>query len=514
MRSLAPFLGILLFSHALVGCTAKVDDDDVSHAASNGNARGPTCEEGATRCEGDSIATCTSGAFGDPVTCDGDSTCRDNTCSAPTAKQLTQATELGSMLEYIKGETAWHSPLDWEKLRTDGRKTIFRGDGSDRAFITALYRAFVAIPQGHQSFYIDGCGALIPSATVSQRGACGRPHPRGIVVTSARATNALALKKGDLVTRVGTVRGAALIPSLAERPMCTASRPSVSSRDAFTASTFTDLLEPAEEVEIESPDGTKRTVTVPDDALSSGAPLSCADPFSRDTSVAVEAEVRADGVGVIRLPSFIDPEQPFPENGTDEALVEYRAQFEAKILAAFEKVKKAPAIVWDIRGNGGGLTDVGLGFASGFPGARTEPLSYCEVRKPNTDPPEFDPFRYATYALTPGGAFAYSGKVAVLTDGLNYSAADYFSLAVKTRTNAILIGAPSAGAYGASSDSKVFDGPPAFSVGVDMNRCSSADDGQPLESQSVTPHVAAEYDPKDLATGKDTVLERAVMLLK
>src|SRR5262249_54948136 len=147
------------------------------------------------------------------------------------------------------------------------------------------------------------------------------------------------------------------------------------------------------------------------------------------------------------------------------------------------------------------------------PGARADTLSYCEARVEKSDPPSFGTFRYAEYALTPGGPFAYTGKVAVLIEGLNYSAADYFPLAVKARTNAILVGKPAAGAFGATSKSQVFDGPPAFSVAVDVNRCSSADDSAPLEGKGATPHVVVEYDPKDLAAGKDTVLERAVLEL-
>jgi carboxyl-terminal processing protease len=250
-------------------------------------------------------------------------------------------------------------------------------------------------------------------------------------------------------------------------------------------------------------------------ALGTGASgaLDCTDPFSR-TIVPAESEIRSDGVGVIRLPGFLDPQQQFPTNATEQSIADYRARFEAKIQAAFDKVKSAKAIVWDIRGNGGGLTPVGLDIASGFPGTRADAISYCEARKEKSDPPSFDASRYAEYALIPGGPFAYSGKVAVLTEGLNYSAADYFPLAIKSRTNAILVGAPTAGGFGAPSNSKVFDGPPAFRVSVDLNRCSSADDGAPLEGRSVIPHVVVEYDPRDLAAGKDTILERAVRELQ
>jgi C-terminal processing protease CtpA/Prc len=512
VRSPVAIVSLLLSS--LVACTSETSS---SNEATNTSGPPPSaaCAEGATRCEGDLVGTCTNGAFGASVACEGESVCRDGGCRAPTEAQLAQATELASMITYVEETSAYPYPLDWGKLRADGRKSILGGDGSDLAYTGALFRAFAAVPQRHQTFYLEkGCGSLIPYASFSTRGACGQPHSRGIVVTAVKPTNPLGLKKGDLVTRVANTSGAGVRELLSARPMCGASFPSTSNRDAVVATTFTDLLVAGEEIEIESPDGTKRTVTVPDAPLGTIANgLSCTDPFAR-AHVPVESELRADGIGIIRLPGFTDPEQNFPSNPTQEALDAYRAKFEAKIQAAFDKVKSAPAIVWDIRGNGGGLTLVALGIASGFLGARAEPLSYCEARVPKTSPPQFDTFRYAEYALTPGGSFAYSGKVAVLIDGLDYSAADYFPLAVKTRTNAKLFGAPAAGAFGATSETKSFDGPPAFSVSVDVNRCSSAEDGQPLEGKGTTPHVAVEYDPKDLASGKDTVLESAAASLK
>jgi hypothetical protein len=512
MRTLRSFFGSLLISSpVLIGC-AEVSADPAEANAGSVSQVGP-CVENSTRCEGDLVTTCMRGSFGAPVACGDESVCRDGECRAPSPEQLAQASQLAAMLTYVKDETAWHSPIDWEKLRGDGRKAVLRGDGSDLAFFTALYHAFSAVPQGHQSLRIEACAKLVPFAIESQRGACGRPHSRGVVVTNTKPGNVLGLQKGDLVTQVGSARGADVLAALSERPMCTFSRPSVSSRDAIAATTFSDLLLPGEQIEIESPNGTKRKVSVPNAPLTGEVGLSCVDPFGRDTRVAVESELRPDGVGVIRLPSFMDPEQTLSENPTEAEVEEYIARFEAKILAAFDKVKSAPAIVWDLRGNGGGITPIAMNIASGFLGARGEPISYCEARISKSDPPRFDSFPYAERTLTPGGPFTYAGQVAVLIDGLDYSAADYFALAVKTRTDALLVGAPTSGAYGGSGPSKMFDAVPPFLVGLDPNRCSSHDDGLPLEGKSVIPDVAVEYDPRDLAAGKDSVLERAVQQL-
>lgn len=49
---------------------------------------------------------------------------------------------------------------------------------------------------------------------------------------------------------------------------------------------------------------------------------------------------------------------------------------------------------------------------------------------------------------------------------------------------------------------------------VDINLCLSADDDTPLEGKSTSPHISVEYEPKDLAVGRDTVLERAAEVLQ
>lgn len=473
----------------------------------------PACTDGETRCDGDAVATCAAGAFESPVSCEGDAICRDGSCREPTETQRAQADELASMLTFIEDRTAWSGPIDWGSLRQDGQRRIFEGDGSIATYFAALYRAFTAIPQGHQTFGLsNGCYPDFPSTSYSMRGACGQPHSRGVVVTYATAHNALGLKAGDLVTRVGEAGGSDVLARLAERPRCGASMPSTASRNAFTAATFSDLLAAGEEITVESPDGAARTIVVPASVASTEGAV-CSDPFSRPP-VVVESKLRSDGIAVIRLPSFVDPEQTFPTDESEASIRAYIETFEAKVQAAFDEVKTAPAIIWDLRGNGGGITLVGLDIASGFPGADAAPLSYCRARIPKTEPAEFSEARYAPYALTPGGRFAYTGKVAVLIDGQNYSAADYFPLAAKSRTKAILVGAPTSGAYGATSMSKSFQGPPAFDVGVDINLCLNAADDTPLEGQSTWPHVSVEYEPKDLAAGRDTVLERAAEALK
>lgn len=187
-------LSLPMACHSSPGNTERADDSVTGEPE-------PTCTDGETRCEGDAVATCAAGAFEPPTSCEGDAVCRDGSCVEPTESQRAQADELASMLTFLEDRTAWSGPLDWEALRKDGRRRIFEGDGSKTAYFSALYRAFIAVPQGHQTFGLsNGCYPDFPGTSYAMRGACGQPHSRGVVVTYATAHNALGLKAGDLVT--------------------------------------------------------------------------------------------------------------------------------------------------------------------------------------------------------------------------------------------------------------------------------------------------------------------------
>lgn len=425
----------------------------------------------------------------------------------PSEQQHARARELEEVVEYVRANTAYPYPLDYAQLVSDGRAAILTGADDDETYLRALYQVFLGVPQGHQYFGLNaGCGERIPFQSYSRRGVCGRPHARGIIVTSARAGNQLGLKPGDIVRSIGG--DSALFETLRARPMCAISMPSPDSEHGMLAATFADLVKPGEILQVEAASGESRDVTV---VVEEGNQFAdCTDPLGRPKERAVYSERRADGVGVIRLPSFLDPEQIPPDDPAEIAA--YVEAFEAKIQVAFDALADAPALIWDIRGNGGGATPVGLDIASGFVGADATPLSYCVTRNTNSDPPSYGSARSVEYRLSPGGRFAYSGRVAVLTDQLAYSAGDYFPLAVKLRTNALLVGATTSGAFGASSMPRDFAGPPAFSVAVDINKCVNVD-GQPLETHGVEPTEIVDYTPADLAAGRDTILERAAQLL-
>jgi C-terminal processing protease CtpA/Prc len=284
--------------------------------------------------------------------------------------------------------------------------------------------------------------------------------------------------------------------------------PAASGRRYAGAASFFGAVPAGMKLVVRAPDGSVRDVTVP--AESDAQATDCTDPFSRDRAIYAEAKVRPDGVAVIRLPSFFPFDKQFPTTATQAELEAFVAAYQAEIQKVFDTVKSAPGIVWDTRGNTGGITSVGAAITGGFPSARTTAVSYCRDRIDGAFPIAYSPQHYAIYGVEPGGPFAYAGKVAVVTDGLAYSAGDYFPRFVAKASDVPVVGSASAGAYGGGHIEIAVDGPPKLEANYDPTACFDAVTNAPLEGAPLAPKVPVEYDPSDLSAGKDTIVERAV----
>lgn len=432
----------------------------------------------------------------------------------PTERQKAQAMAVEAMADALAESSAWHVAVDLDAVKKSARETILKGDGTDQPYFAAAWATLNKYPQGHQGLYSNDksiCGKALPRQQSSRFGVCGRPAKSGagLAVTFAAAGNKLGLAVGDVVTNAGTDAGDAIFEASFTRPTCGSTFPAASGRRYSGAASFFGNVPAGTKLTVKAPSGATREVTVPKDA---DAQLTdCTDPFARSRELYAEAKVRPDGVAVIRLPSFFPYDKAFPSTQSEvDTLI---AEYQAEIVKVFETVKTAPGIVWDARGNTGGITKVGLAIVSGFASAKAKSISYCRARDAGTSPPTYGFSKYAEYAITPGGPFAYAGKVAVVTDGLAYSAGDYFPFAALKGSDAPVVGSSSAGAYGASGPTIDVDGPPKLVTNYDPNACFDAVTNAHLEASPPAPTVPVEYDPADLAAGKDTVLEAAVKAL-
>lgn len=507
---------ILFFaSLALAGCSSSSTDEDASPKPTPKTEPTRACDAvGSTRCEGSLVSTCAelpdgSTAWSPAAGCPSGQSCREDACVEPTARMKSQAKAVGDLVDALAPDTAWHQPVDAASVKARETKAILEGDGTDLTYVAAAWHALNAFPQGHQSLYSQDkavCGKLVGYQATSRFGVCGRPSAQGLAITNARAGNKLGLARGDVVVKVDGDEGDALFEKAYARPQCGGVYPAASGRRYAAAASFFATVPVGAKLTVKTVAGATRELTIPD---AGDAQISdCTDPFGRSRELHAEAITRPDGVVVIRVPSFVPFDKPFPTNPAE--FDPYTAAFQAEIQKVFDTVKTAKAIVWDIRGNGGGLTKVGLAIVNGFPTAKATNLSYCRSRAPGSSPPSFLAERYAPYAIEPGGPFAYAGKVAVVVDGMNYSAADYFPFAAKKGAGVTIVGSATAGAFGGGHAPIEVAGPPKLDANYDAAACFDAATDKPLEGAPLPPTVAVEYDPAELAAGRDPVLERAV----
>jgi len=473
-----------------------------------------TCGElGSTRCVGVWVETCEPTGWSEPVECPLDQGCRDDACQEHTTRQVQQAASVQQLIDTLSRYSGWHEPVDASAVKERERRAILKGDGSDQTYFASAWRAMNAYPQGHQSLYSlepGVCGTLLRWQATSRFGVCARPVQEGLIITFAKDGNPLGLHAGDVITHADGVGGDAMLATAYLQPVCGSVFPSAAGRRHAAAASFFGTVETATTLRVRTPEGKVHDVIVSD--VEDTATTDCTDPFARNRWVYAETTIRSDGVAVIRLPSFFPFDKEFPTDPKDfDAFIE---AYQNEMVKIFEPAKSAKAIVWDARGNAGGITPVALAIIGGFPSARPTSVSYCRSRVVGSSPPSFDDYRYAIYEVTPGGPFSYSGKVAIVVDGLAYSAGDYFPFAALQASDAVVVGSPSAGAFGGGHGPIPLAGPPALEANFDPAACFDHASNGFLEANPASPTVEIEYDPADLAKGRDTLLERAIQQLE
>jgi C-terminal peptidase prc len=166
-------------------------------------------------------------------------------------------------------------------------------------------------------------------------------------------------------------------------------------------------------------------------------------------------------------------------------------------LDALEKLRGVKGLIIDIRGNPGGMHEIGEAIASKFVSQETL----------------FSVFRYrdsiSQVAVEPDPPF-FGGPVAILIDVMNASASERFSACMKSIGKAKIIGEQSSGAVGPSDVKRLPNGA-SFMYLVAQ---SLTPDGTVLEGRGVIPDLTVPLDRTALLEGRDTQIERAITYLK
>jgi C-terminal processing protease CtpA/Prc len=180
---------------------------------------------------------------------------------------------------------------------------------------------------------------------------------------------------------------------------------------------------------------------------------------------------------------------------------------------AFPKISAASAIILDVRLNGGGSTGVGYEVIRSLvdrpvPGSRQVMRRYNPTDRARgtlmewTEVPAED--------IQPREGTRFPGPVAVLIGPATFSAAEDFLVAWKNSGRGKMIGEPSGGSTGQPLP---FQLPGGGSARVCTKR-DTFPDGTEWVGKGIAPDILVRPTVADVRSGRDTVLERAVELLR
>lgn len=511
---------VLVAPLAALGCGSSTDAAPAATPAAP-PAAAAECTSGETRCAGLQVQTCeladgTDGAAGAlhwsaATDCADGQTCRDaGGCTPLTADEVQHLASIAALVTESRTTAARAAPVDYDALLGKLRLELLTGDGTPRAYVQTLWDGLLALPQGHQSLAplkLDSEADLEAAVTmgfdvgaVTVYDACLSPYLDHAVVTIApTAPGALVL--GDEVVAIDGKRGADLQALVMSQPdAADLLPPTTTGRFAFGLRAFLGRDRKGTVLTVRHAGaGAETSVTLgAAGALAKG--YSCADPFARDSSVAAAGSLLPDGTGLLYLPGF--------QERTLSA-------FASSVGPEFDKVKDAPRLVIDLRGNSGGSLNDALDLVAQLPGAKK--ADYCEFfdRVPSSEPPSYT--SRGRKGVDPAGAtsthrFAYAGKVALLVDGATFSSGEHFVAATRAAApGTLVIGTKTAGAYGNTSNDvpKPLSGTPTVQVTVNRSQVRTVD-GKVLDGVSQVPDIVVEYEPSAIAAAKDPMLMRAV----
>ncbi len=457
------------------------------------------------------------GACTDAADCADGQVCRESRCLDLTADEQQRLTAIATLYKQSRTQGAISVPVDYAALEANSRLELITGDGTPTSYVQTMWNALMALPQGHQGLRTDALTSIqdfltsIPDleaamtigfnvGALTLHQTCLSPYLDHAVVTIASAGTALHV--GDEVVAIDSKRGAELQAFVIGQPDSgDLIPPSSTGRFAFAIRAFLGRDRNGMVFTVKR-DGAEMDVTMTKGSALENA-FSCLDPFSRDAYAPAIGSVLEDGTGVLYLPGF------------EQRSV---ADFESTVGPEFDKVKAAPRLVIDLRGNSGGILPAALDLVAQLPDAKK--TSYCEFfnRDPDTEPATYTSATKTNAAATvdptlvpAGNRFAYTGKVAILIDGATFSSGEHFILATRAAAHALVIGTKTAGAYGTTlrDTPTSLPGTPALQVTINESQVRTLD-GKVLEGTSQEPDIVVEYEPTAIAAHQDPMMMRAV----
>jgi C-terminal processing protease CtpA/Prc len=215
----------------------------------------------------------------------------------------------------------------------------------------------------------------------------------------------------------------------------------------------------------------------------------------------------------------LTPPQPYSSNEPDGNIGYFRADImRAPVDEAFaeyiEKAGDLRGLVLDLRYNGGGSDLVSFNLISRLidqpvAGPIYEVTAYRADRRATRNEQEI--VRTPHGRIVPSAGRRFTGWLVVLIGEQTHSAAEGgFLSVIRNRPRTVLIGEPTAGSTGQPLVFRLFSG----GIGAVCSRRSLAPDGRPFVGTGFQPDLAAHLTRQDLAHGQDSVLNKALEVLR
>ncbi len=210
-------------------------------------------------------------------------------------------------------------------------------------------------------------------------------------------------------------------------------------------------------------------------------------PATLSTRPTVTHRTLPSGIGYIRLTAFNEP-------------------LRARLLESINELRNAPAIILDLRGNGGGSAAMAEALVGSFFKTKTV-IGKAETRTGQPVTLAFGAIKLIGLERSvPGRADAYEGKVAVLMDSDSASASEATAGGLQSMGRAIVVGETSCGCLLAYLGYAALPGGGelAYSeVGFTTVK------GERIEGRGVVPDIAVERNADDIRANRDRTLEIA-----
>ena len=210
-------------------------------------------------------------------------------------------------------------------------------------------------------------------------------------------------------------------------------------------------------------------------------------PRALSTRPTVMHRVLPSGVGYVRLTAF-------------------RESLHGALLQAVTSLKDTPALILDLRGNGGGSAAMSESLIGSFFKTKTL-IGRTETRTGQPVTIVFGAIKLITLELSaPGREDAYAGKVAILMDSDSASASEATAGGLQSTGRAIVVGETSCGCLLAYLGYATLPGGGelAYSeVGFTTVK------GERIEGRGVIPDVVVERTREDIRANRDRALEVA-----